>query len=69
MSNLIQLSPHNNMSPEECLSICLREVDDLEDVIVVGYDTKGDLVVRSSVMTRAEATFMLMKAVDHARGI
>jgi len=69
MSNLIQLSPHTNMTAEECLSICLRGVEDLEDVIVVGYNTEGDLVVRSSVMTRAEATFMLMKAVDHARGV
>ena len=37
------------------------------DVMIVGYQD-GDLVVRSSHMTRADAVFMLMRAIDHARG-
>ena len=41
---------------------------DLSDVIVVGYED-GDLVVRSSHMSRAEAVYMLLEAVDHARGL
>jgi plasmid maintenance system antidote protein VapI len=41
---------------------------DLSDVLVVGYQDE-DLVVRSSHMTRAEAVFMLLAAIDHARGI
>jgi plasmid maintenance system antidote protein VapI len=39
---------------------------DLSDVLVVGYQS-GELVVRSSEMTRAQAVFMLLAAVDHAR--
>ena len=41
---------------------------DLSDVMVIGYQD-GELVVRSSEMSRAEAVFMLLAAIDHARGI
>jgi len=41
---------------------------ELSDVVVVGYE-HGELVVRSSHMSRAEAAFLLMQALDHARGV
>ena len=40
--------------------------DDLKDILVVGYDTDGELFVRSSHMTRAEALWLLEKAKDWA---
>lgn len=39
-----------------------------DDVMVIGYQ-EGELVVRSSHMSRAQAVFMLLEAIDHARGI
>ena len=41
---------------------------DLSDVMVIGMQD-GELIVRSSHMTRAEAVYMLLEAIDHARGI
>lgn len=42
-----------------------REVG-LEDMIVIGYDTDGELFIRSTAMTRAEANFMLDRAKLHS---
>lgn len=67
MGEVLQLNPHVNMSVEDCLQFCARNSSDYEDVLVVGYDADGDLIIRSSHMTRAEAAFMLMKALDHAK--
>lgn len=36
------------------------------DVLIVGYDADGDLFVRSSHMSRAEAVFLLEKAKEWA---
>ncbi|MCK5600723.1 hypothetical protein KAR91_02570 [Candidatus Pacearchaeota archaeon] len=44
---------------------------DLTDVIIVGYQEEGDdahLVVRTSHITRAEAIYLLLKAIDHCKG-
>jgi hypothetical protein len=65
---LVQLNPHTNMSAEECLAYCARNASDYSDVIVVGYDAEdGSVVLRSSHITRAEAAFMLMEAIDRVR--
>lgn len=40
---------------------------DLTDAMVIGYED-DKLVIRSSHMTRADAVYMLMRAIDHARG-
>ena len=68
MSDLVMLGPHDRMTPEECLSHCAMDHENFGDVMVIGYDKDGDLIVRSSAMRRADALFMLMKAVDHAMG-
>lgn len=62
-----QLNPHTNMTTDECLAYCHRSSDQYQDVIVIGYDKDGDVIVRSSHMSRAEAVFMLLAAIDHAR--
>lgn len=68
-AEIFQLSPHERMTVEQCLEFAARNHSDLQDVIVVGYDEDGDVCIRSSHMTRAEATFLLMAALDHARGL
>lgn len=39
----------------------------LTDVLIIGYDVDGDLCIRSSRMTCAEATFMALKAQHWAQ--
>ena len=70
MSNsaaVYQLDPHGNMSPTECLEYCARQAAEYQDVIVAGYDERGELVVRSSGMSRKDALWLLMAAADYAR--
>ena len=68
MADLVQLRPHERMSADECLALCARESADYKDVIVIGYDSDGELMIRSSNISCAEAAFMLMAALDKARG-
>lgn len=56
------------MTPEQVLHTVTVDIEDgeLQDIIVVGYDSEGDLYIRSSAMTCAEAFFMLTKATQWA---
>ena len=65
---VIQLSPHENMTVEQCAGYVHRNADEFQDLIAVGYDQDGALLIRSSHMSRAEAVFLLLSAVDWARG-
>ena len=69
MTDIIQLGPHENMTPQECLALCKRASSDYTEVIVIGYDLAGDFVSRSSAMSRKDALWLLMAAIDYARGI
>lgn len=55
-AKVIELPASNSFKPEQALHSALGL--DLCDVLIVGYDQAGVLVVRSSQMTRAEALFM-----------
>lgn len=55
-----------SFTPKQALLTVLN--DDLSDVIIVGYDKDGDLIIRSSKLTRAEALFLLTKASRWAEG-
>jgi len=57
--NVIALPASTNFTPEQALASAASL--DLSDVLVVGY-LEGELVVRSSRMTRAEALFLLENA-------
>lgn len=48
------------MTPRQALLSALEfsESDNLQDVLVVGYDAAGDLVVRSSRMDRKDALWL-----------
>ena len=68
MAEVVMLNPHERMTPQEALEYCARDHEEYQDVIVVGYDREGEIMIRSSAMSRAEASFMLLAALDHARG-
>jgi hypothetical protein len=50
------------MTPEQALNVA--KSDDLADVMIIGYDQEGKLVVRSSRMTCAEGAFLATKAMQ-----
>jgi hypothetical protein len=59
--NVIALPASTNFKPHQALESALQ-FEGLTDVLVIAYDADGDLLIRSSHMTRAEALFLLEKA-------
>lgn len=68
--NVVLFPAHANMTVSDCLGLATREssADEWQDVVVLAYDKDGGVVVRSSHMSRKDALWLLMEAVDHARG-
>lgn len=66
---IIRLSPAPNttMTPVQALHSALADAEKgLQDVLIIAYDAQGDLYIRSSRMTCAEALFMANKAMRWA---
>ena len=57
------LPAHTNMTVEEALIVSGR--DDLDDVIVIGYDKDGEFVLNSSHISRQEALWLVKRAELH----
>ena len=66
MNNMtvISLPASVNYTAEQALRSALMA--ELTDVLVLGYDSAGELIVLSSRMTRAEGLFMTKKAEQWA---
>ena len=58
--------PSNNMTAKQALESAMRL--DLNEVLILGYDAEGELKVRSSQMTRAEALYLTELGRVHALG-
>lgn len=67
-NNVISLPARDNMTVEECLSLTLREHGDYESVLVIAGARSGDLVIRSSGMSRKDALWMTVCAIENALG-
>lgn len=67
---IIRLSPAPNttMTPAQALHSAMADCEDggMQDVLIIAYDADGDLYIRSSKMTCAEAFFMANKAMRWA---
>ena len=63
-----ELLPHERMTPEQCLGREARHAKEYSDVLIVGYNTDGELVLRSSQMTRERAHFLAAQAMRWANG-
>ena len=61
MNNIIYLKASTTYTPEQALNDSLTSY--LKDVLIIGYDADGILVVRSSRMTCADAVFL----AEHAK--
>lgn len=68
MGTVVELAPHINMTVEECLAKSSRDFADASVVIVLAYDDEGRFMTMSSATTRGDAVFLLLDALDHARG-
>jgi hypothetical protein len=68
MTNLLRLPPTTTMTAEQALQSALVDAEEkhLTDVLICGYDKDGDLYIRSSRLTCAEAMFMANKALRWA---
>lgn len=64
MTNLIRLPPTTTMTAQQAIESALvdAESNHLHDVLICGYDETGDLYIRSSRLTCAEAFFLANKA-------
>lgn len=60
MENLIAFPATTTMTPQQALLSALEFANNgnLTDVLVVGYDGDGELVIRSSRMDRKDALWM-----------
>jgi len=69
MSNLLRLPPSTKMTAQQALDSALvdTESDHLTDVLICGYTEGGELYIRSSRLTRAEAFFLASKAAQWAQ--
>jgi hypothetical protein len=65
MSNLLRIPPSVTMTAEQALSSALVDAEDLTDVLIMGY-RDGELYIRSSRLTCAEALFLANKAMRWA---
>jgi hypothetical protein len=59
MTNLIRLPPSITMTAKQALESALVDADanHLTDVLICGYNADGDLYIRSSRLTCAEARY------------
>lgn len=60
---VIPLPPTTTMTVEQALASAQRE--NLHDVLVVGYDPEGELVIRSSRMQRKDALWLCEMLREH----
>lgn len=63
-SNVTPLPASTNYTPEQALKSAMQL--EPQDVLIVGYDKDGDLIIRSSKMSRMDAVFLLEKAKEWA---
>lgn len=57
MSEVIELGPHDNMTPEEALLLTAREKP--KKVLILYFDEDGQFGTRSSAMTRETALWLI----------
>lgn len=63
ISNLL-IEPSQDMDPRQalCSTLSFESEFGLQDVLIIGYEGDGELFVRSSKMTNAEALFLATQA-------
>lgn len=62
--NVIALPASDTFTPEMAINHVagLCQAKTIQDILIVGYDSDGDLIIFSSRMNRADAVFLLEQA-------
>lgn len=70
MKNVVAFPATDTMTPEQALLSALEfaKNDNMQDVLVVGYDGDGELIVRSSRMDRKDALWLSEHLRKYALG-
>lgn len=63
-AKVLDLPASAHFQPEQALNQSLK--DGFSDVLIVGYDLDGALMIRSSKMSRAEALWLVEQAREWA---
>ena len=67
MTDIIRLGPHERMTPTEAFAACSQE--EWSNVLICGFhEDDGDIVVRSSHMSREFALWIIEHAKLHVMG-
>jgi len=64
---VIQLAAHENMTPEQALTLCVREAQrgEVKDVLIISTTAEDRVCVRSSSMNRGEGNWLIDQAKLH----
>ena len=70
LNNISEMPASCTFTPKQALLSALgfAENDNLKEVIIVGYDSDGDLIVRSSRMNRQDALWLTEMLKQHVLG-
>lgn len=68
--NLLHFPATDTLTPKQVLQSAMRfaDNDNLQDVLIVGYDGDGELLIRSSRMDRKDAVWLAEQLQLHALG-
>ena len=71
MKNVLAFPATTTMTPQQALLSALEFAnnDNLQDVLVIGYDGDGELVIRSSRMDRKDALWISEQLRIYALGM
>lgn len=69
MGEVIRFPPGTNLTPEQAVQYALDEIDDLEDVLVLGFTKKGELYCRCSEVSREWSLWLLLEFQDYIRKV
>jgi hypothetical protein len=62
MGKVHNLPPSTTLTVEQALFSALGVVDTIADVIIIGYDSEGELIIRSSQLDRKAALWLIKQA-------
>jgi hypothetical protein len=67
MSNVARLPASDHMTVEQALDYTKK--DGLTEVLIIGHDADGDLIIRSSHLSRKDALWLLEQGKLHTLGL
>lgn len=67
-TKIAYLPPSAHFTVKQAVDSVQHSIDDLQIVLIIGEYKDGDLFIRTSDMTRADANWLIDRAKHHALG-